>query len=190
MEKFDDHSVFAQAIWFAAEAHCNTFRKGTNTPYIVHPMEAAIIASQLTDDPEIMAAAMLHDVVEDTQAEIEDVERMFSKRVASIVAEVSEDKMADRPAEDTWKARKLDALKMYEKASDEAKIVILADKLSNIRSIAADKAKLGDKIWDRFNQKDRSQIRWYYEEALGCLGSLKDTPQWEELAGLIETVFD
>ena len=58
-------TLVSDAMIFAACAHDGMLRKGTNVPYIVHPAEVAAIASTLTDDPEILAAAVLHDVIED-----------------------------------------------------------------------------------------------------------------------------
>ena len=55
-----------RAAKFAEQAHKGTHRKGTRIPYIVHPLETALIASMLTNDEEILAAALLHDTIEDT----------------------------------------------------------------------------------------------------------------------------
>ena len=94
------------AITFAVEKHAAKTRKGTSIPYIVHPMEAAAIAAYLTDDLEIIAAAVLHDVVEDSDATKEDLERLFSSRVAELVASDSENKMEHIPASASWRMRK------------------------------------------------------------------------------------
>ena len=62
-----------RAIIFATRAHSGATRKGTNIPYIVHPIEAAAIVSAMTDDEEVIAAAILHDVLEDTDATWDDL---------------------------------------------------------------------------------------------------------------------
>ena len=95
-----------KAIAFTAEKYATKTRKGTSIPYIVHPMEAAAIAASLTDDLEIIAAAVLHDVMEDSDATKEDLERLFTSRVADLVASNSEDKMEHISADASWRMRK------------------------------------------------------------------------------------
>ena len=58
-------TLVTQAVIFAAQAHDGAARKGSEIPYIVHPMEVVAIASTMTDDPQVLAAAALHDVMED-----------------------------------------------------------------------------------------------------------------------------
>jgi len=187
---FKDQTIFAQAVWFAAEAHCNALRKGTDTPYLIHLMETAVIASGMTSDPVILAAAMLHDSVEDTQAQIEDIERAFGPEVAKIVAAMTEDKRSHLPPEETWLLRKREYIDhLRREAGEGAKIVALADKLSNIRAIAADCRKIGEEVWLRFNQKDKAMHEWYYRSALDALREFREQDAWKELSSLIDTVF-
>ena len=90
------------AIKFAADAHAGVKRKGKNRAYILHPLEAMIIAASLTEDEEVLAAAVLHDTVEDTAVTKEQLEQTFGSRVANLVAAESENKREDTPAEETW----------------------------------------------------------------------------------------
>ena len=171
----NDLDLFDKAILFAVRAHAGVCRKGSDTPYIVHPMEAAAIAATMTNDTEILAAAVLHDVVEDTEVTLERIRHAFGERVAAIVSSESEDKRNDRPAADTWLERKQETIDLLNRSSDEAeKIVALSDKLSNLRAMHRDAAMLGDALWLRFNQKDRTLHAWYYRavgKALACLSS-------------------
>ncbi|MBQ9166040.1 MAG: bifunctional (p)ppGpp synthetase/guanosine-3',5'-bis(diphosphate) 3'-pyrophosphohydrolase, partial [Oscillospiraceae bacterium] len=80
-------SLLEQALSFAAAAHEGMTRKGSQTPFLLHPMETAVIVSSLSSDPEVLAAALLHDVVEDTSCTLEELEERFGSRVASLVAE-------------------------------------------------------------------------------------------------------
>ena len=89
-----------RAAKFAEQAHRGAHRKGTRIPYIVHPLETALIASMLTNDEEILAAALLHDTIEDTDVTYEDLKQEFGTRVADLVAAESEDKSK------TWIERK------------------------------------------------------------------------------------
>ena len=84
-------TLLNQAIIFATKAHEVQFRKGTKIPYILHPMEAAAIVGTMTTDDEIVAGAVLHDVVEDTKTTVEEIKELFGERVASLVASESED---------------------------------------------------------------------------------------------------
>ena len=83
-------NVIEKAIGFAVKAHAGALRKGTNLPYILHPLEAASIAAQMTDDQEIIAATVLHDTVEDTETSAEDIRKEFGARVASLVSSNTE----------------------------------------------------------------------------------------------------
>ncbi|MBR2521375.1 MAG: bifunctional (p)ppGpp synthetase/guanosine-3',5'-bis(diphosphate) 3'-pyrophosphohydrolase [Oscillospiraceae bacterium] len=190
MKPPEDHSIFAQAIWFAAEAHCNTYRKQRPVPYIIHPMEVAVIVSNITVDPEVLAAAVLHDVVEDTSAEIEDVERMFGSRVAAMVAAETEDKMKDRDSSQTWMERKTRALEYLENTADKnVQIIALADKLSNMRSLSRMFRQDPENFLEGFNQKDSRKVKWFYLRALEALSSFRDTDEWKELSDLVREVF-
>ena len=184
------YGTFERALQYAAVAHRGSSRKGTDIPYIVHPMEAAIIASTVTDDVEIIAAAALHDVVEDTDRTAEDIEREFGSRIAGIVCHESEDKHPEMPASESWEMRKKAFLDSLRDAPYEAKVVALADKLSNMRSMAEDFGRLGDSLWERFNQKDKTKQAWYY---CGISEILKDdlggTDAWREYDGLCGKVF-
>ena len=90
-----------KAIAFATKAHEGQYRKGTMRPYIVHPVEVSDIVASMTKDEDVISAAVLHDTVEDCKdVTVEILEKEFGSRVASIVAQESEDKTK------TWKERK------------------------------------------------------------------------------------
>ena len=182
-------SMLDKAIIFAVERHSGSERKGTDIPYIVHPLEAVSIAAGMTDDPEILAAAVLHDVVEDTWTTMEEIKTVFGERVEKLVAAESEDKMPDVPPEQSWKARKEAAIKTLASAEYDAKIVALADKLSNIRAIHRDFDSIGDKLWERFNQKDKNEQAWYYREVGEALSELKGHLAYQEYRRLVDEVF-
>ena len=157
-------SVFEQAIIFATKAHGGAKRKGTGIPYIVHPIEAAAIASTMTLDEEILAAAVLHDVLEDTDTTAEE-----------LVQDETENKRRDRPAQETWRLRKQEMLDfLTHSAGREAKILALSDKLSNLRAIHRDLQMLGDRLWERFNEKDRHMHAWLYQSVADALEDLSE----------------
>ena len=98
--------LLVKAISFAAKTHQGICRKGTNTPYILHPLEAAAIVSSMTDDIEVMAAAVLHDVLEDTDVTEDRIRFEFGPRVADLVSAESEDKLNDLHAKKGWDIRR------------------------------------------------------------------------------------
>ena len=94
-------TLLDDAIVFAIHAHSGQLRKGTNTPYILHPLEAAAIVASMTDDLEIIAAAVLHDTLEDAHISMYEIADKFGERVADLVKSETENKREDLPASDT-----------------------------------------------------------------------------------------
>ena len=178
------------AIKFAVDAHSGQKRKVGGTPYIVHPLEAAAIAGALTPDEEVIAAALLHDVAEDTPVTLEELRERFGDRVAYLVSTETENKRSGLSKADTWKMRKEETLSNLKAADDiGVKIMWIADKLSNVRSYYAGVRAEGDGFFNRFNQKDKKMHEWYYREILEALGPLKDTAQYAELEHLVNLIF-
>jgi len=183
-------SVLDEAINFAVDAHMGAERKGTNRPYILHPLEAAAIVSTMTDNNNVIAAAVLHDVVEDTAFSIDDITEKFGIDISRLVAAESEDKREDKPPGDTWKERKLETIEHLRKAaSAEVKMITIGDKLSNIRAIHYDYQIMGDQLWDRFNQNDKKEHGWYYKAVLEATSDLEYYPAWKEFRQLVTLMF-
>ena len=175
MNKPLDTTLLDRAIVFAVRAHAGTERRGKGFPYIVHPMEAVEIVATMTPDQELLAAAALHDTVEDTDVTIEQIRTEFGERVASFVA-VESDEPHQRPdSVDNWRARKQAAINRIASASHDAKIVALGDKLSNMRAIARDYAQQGDRLWNIFHAKDPEDHEWHYRGLADALIELQDT---------------
>lgn len=183
-------SLMDRAIVFATRAHSGTYRKGTKIPYIVHPIEAAAIVATMTDDPDMIAAAVLHDVVEDTDATLEEIRFFFNERIAKLVEAESEDKRKDLPPQETWMVRKMETLNFLRYEADrDAKILALADKLSNMRAVHRDQNTIGDKLWERFNEKSKEKHGWMYRQVADALSDLKDTFAWQEYDDLVRKTF-
>ena len=194
MSNKDNKDLIAEAIRFAIDAHSGMTRKGSEIPYIMHPLEAMAIAAGVTGDEEVIAAAVLHDVLEDTPATSEILLSRFGARVLSLVQSDSENKREDLPAADTWQTRKQETIDFLAgRAGRDEKIIALSDKLSNIRAMWADQIKYGDKLWERFNVKDKEKHRWYYAsvaEALNDLNTTEPCPAYIEYCGLVKKVFE
>lgn len=175
--------LFDKAAKFAIDAHHGGERKGKGYPYILHPMEAAIVVSSLTTDPEMLAAAMLHDTVEDTSVTIEQIRQEFGDRVASLVHHETSPLPHDAP----WCDRKQAQADLIAASPTDSKIVAIGDKLSNLRAIVADYRQLGDALWQRFKAPGgKEDILWYYTILADALNDLAGTAPYEEYLELLK----
>ncbi len=157
-----------KAIEFATKAHKNQVRKGTDTPYIVHPFEVAIILTENGCDEKVIIAGLLHDTIEDTDVTIEDIEHDFGSEIAELVSLCSEDKTQ------AWGVRKQHTIDFLKDEADfDMLILSCADKLSNLRSMKEDYNTAGEKLWERFNRPKEKQ-NWYYKSLIDCFEPLSD----------------
>ena len=178
-----------RAIVFAVRAHAGTERRGKGFPYIVHPLEAVEIVATMTSDQELLAAAALHDTVEDTDVTLAQIRAEFGDRVAELVALESDEPHEKNDSVNNWRARKQLALDRLKRASRDAKIVTLGDKLSNMRAIARDYAEQGDQLWNLFHAKNSKDHEWRYRGLAEALRELQDTFAYKEFEQLINNVF-
>ncbi len=190
----EDYLRIEEAYQFAAKAHKGQKRKGSKIPYIVHPVEASIIAYTLIVENEahnvdVVVATILHDVVEDTKYSIDDIYHRFGNEVARLVDSVTENKREGISKSQTWRVRKEEAVARARHASIDTKVIILADKLSNLRATSTFYKKEGEKFWERFNQKDKRQHEWYYRSMAEVLIELQETSQYKEYLELCNEVF-
>ncbi len=145
-----------KAIEFAVRAHAGQYRKGRRVPYIFHPIATAWTLMELGCDEALVAAAVLHDTVEDTHVTLEDLRREFGPEVADIVEGCSEpDKTAP------WEERKRHTIEHLKSAPMEVALVTCADKLDNIRATCDDLAAVGEAAWSKFSRSKEKQA-WYY----------------------------
>lgn len=186
MNNPSETSLFDKAAKFAIDAHHNTERRGKGYPYIIHPMEAASIVATMTNDQELLAAAILHDTVEDTDVTIEEIRERFGDRVAMLVQNET------APLDDslTWREKKAAQLKQLADAPHDSKVVALGDKFSNMSGIALDYRQIGDEVWKRFHAPNgKPDVEWYYRSLAEALSELSDTQAYKEYLKLLEEVF-
>ena len=183
-------SRFEDALRFAVEVHSGMTRRTEGIPYVLHPMEVATIAASMTSNDDVLCAALLHDVVEDTPTTMDEVRERFGERVAQLVASETEDKRPELPAVHTWQVRKEESLDALRASDDhDVHVLWLSDKLANMRSFARLHERLGDAMWANFNQKDPRKQAWYYRSIAQALRDLSDTAAWREYDRLTEIVF-
>ena len=121
-----------KALDFATTAHTGQKRKYTGEDYIVHPIEVAEIVKTVAYTPEMIAAALLHDVVEDTDVSLEDISIKFGPDIADLVCDLTD---VSKPEDGNRAARKALDRAHTALASASAKTIKLADLISNSRSI-------------------------------------------------------
>ena len=183
-------SLLCQATRLAAQAHDGAYRKGGRAPYLLHVMETAEIVGTMTEDEDVLAAAVLHDVLEDTSVTEEELRETVGGHVTELVLAVSENKRREQPAEMTWRLRKQESVeRLLKEPRLEVKMIALGDKLSNIRALQRDYGILGEQVWERFNNKSKAEQGWYDQAVTDALQDLNVYPVWHELANLVWEVF-
>ena len=182
-------NIFDKAVAFALKAHEGQTRKDGGV-YILHPLEDATIVGTMTSDLEMLAAAVLHDTVEDTSVTALDILDNFGERVAELVAHETEDKRPGIPPGQSWKIRKVESLAVLKDSGIETKMLWLCDKLSNMRSLARDYDKIGAAVFDRFNEKNPKEQYWYHSTILEYISELSDYPAYQEYKMLVKHVFN
>ena len=182
----EQNELLNKAIIYAVEKHAGQLRKGTQIPYIVHPMEVLALLNEMRADMTVIIAGVLHDTVEDTSATIDDIIREFGEDVAELVGNHTEDKSK------TWFQRKSQGLRELAEGSFDLKCLVLADKLSNVRNMYRDYMIEGDEYWDRFNAPFEKQA-WYYNSAVKAMEELKDNEntavRYNEFKEIVEKTF-
>ena len=179
-------SLFDKAVKFATEAHSGTERRGKAYPYIIHPMEAASIVATITNDPEMLAAAMLHDTVEDTDVTFEQIRELFGERVATLV----KNETAPLTNKMSWHDKKRAQVAQLAAAPFDSKVVALGDKLSNMRGIAWDYRQRGDAVWSLFHAPNgKADVEWYYRSLAEALSDLSETLPYQEYIRLLDETF-
>lgn len=150
------------AIELAARAHHGQVRKGTEIPYIVHPLAVAGILIRANCPEHLIIAGILHDTLEDTPVRLEEIRSQFGREVADLVVALSEpDKKAP------WEERKAHTIDHLEQvATLDVLLVSVADKLDNMRAIRDGLESDGEDFWLRFNRPRESQ-KWYYQRLAG-----------------------
>lgn len=180
-----------KAIVFATLKHEGQRRKGSDVPYIVHPMEAMQILTDLDCAEDIIIAGILHDTLEDTKTTPDEIAAEFGDHVCQIVRGETEDKSK------TWIERKNATISHLKSSNAEIRLVCLADKISNLRSMLRDQQQIGEQLWQRF-KGSKEGIHWYYNQLLAVLqetdvdgysNTLKFRQYIDEYKELMERVF-
>ncbi|PTV99813.1 HD domain-containing protein [Halanaerobium saccharolyticum] len=181
------NKLIARAMEYAAQAHQGDTRKGGEVPYIVHPFEVAMILKENAFADKIVAAGLLHDLLEDTEVGREDLKREFGVEILELVLAASE-KLEGRD-ERSWDKRKNQTIKyLKEEAAFINKAVACADKLSNARSILRDLEAEPEDFWQRFSAP-KSKQKWYYQSLVESLKELEGLKMYAEFKEVVAEIF-
>lgn len=148
------------ALALAASTHAGQTRKGSTTPYVVHPVHVSIVLIRYGFPEDVAIAGLLHDIVEDQDYPLSDIEAQFGPAVAEMVEAATERKKeADQPRR--WEDRKREALEHIREARADAVALKAADVLCNTRAMASALRQEGAAIWKHFS-RGPEQSMWYY----------------------------
>ena len=177
---------FEEAIVYAVRAHAQQARKGGTIPYLAHLLAVAALVVEDGGSEDEAIAALLHDAGEDQGGEprMQDIIARFGPRVAGIVRECSDTLETPKPPREQ---RMRDYIEHLPNASPEAVRVSMADKIHNARSMAADYAIVGDKLWERFTLKTREPNEAYYR---GLSTAFKEARASARLQRQLDTALD
>ena len=166
--------LFLKALVFAADKHRNQRRKDADaSPYINHPIALAniLVNEGGITDINVLCGAILHDTIEDTETTKEELTQHFGEKITSIVLDVTDDKTLPKAE------RKLKQIEHASHASNEAKLVKLADKISNLRDLLSSPPKdwTDDRKKEYFDWAGKvvDQIRGTNSKLENILDSLK-----------------
>lgn len=172
-----------RAIATASRAHDGHYRKASAVPYISHPMSVMLIAASLTNDEDVLVAALFHDIFEDVPEHYsrEAMQAEFGPHVVEIVEGVTKDSSLR-----TWQERADAYLRQLARGCDESVIVAAADKYHNLSQTLADLNHDGHAMWQRFNSTPTQQLWWYSQVHDVVANRLPELPILPELNSLIQ----
>lgn len=167
------------AMRIALDAHKDQVRKTDGSPYVVHPLMVALILQRHLCADEIIAAGLVHDVLEDTSVTEAYLRRELGDVVTDYVVAVSEDKSL------SWEERKKKYIETLRQAPEGAKAVSVADKIHNLQSLLRAHADMGSAVWNVFNRGKEQQI-WFQSALLEMFKEVWRHPlvaEYERLVG-------
>lgn len=183
-DTFNNARIF-RAISFAAMAHEGSYKDGR--PFIYHPSGVAHLLQSIGSSEDLIIAGYLHDVVESTMYELEDIEYEFGENVAELVDYVTEDKSMNEN-EDEWKQRKIEAIKKVENGPLDAVLLRWADKTHTLITILDDYEFKNNSefldygnAWNKFFAKKERQL-WYYSKLSELVNHRFNETEYNKLA--------
>lgn len=178
MTEIKRNYIVERATSFAADKHKNQYRNDKKTLYISHLVGVCLVLKKYNFSDEIIAGAMLHDVLEDTDTSPEDVEKMFGLEILEMVTSVTYDKKL------TGLERKMKYIEDVRNGSIGAKAISIADKIHNMNNLLYDLEQDAQKTWSLF-KTTKEQKLWFEEKVLEMIKEVWDHPIVSEYENLI-----
>jgi (p)ppGpp synthase/HD superfamily hydrolase len=177
--EFEESSILETATRIAVRAHATQKRKEGDLPYVSHPFMVALKLAKYDFPDEIIAAALVHDVLEDTDFGEENLRNAVGEEVFEIVKAVTNNDAL------SWDEKKLQYIETVRNGPEGAKAVSTADKVHNMESLLIAYGEQGPKIWEHFSSGKEKKI-WFEEAMLAMLRETWIHPLVDEYAALLE----
>ncbi len=175
-----------KALDFSATVHKDHLRVGLNVPYIVHPVAVASLVSNYVQDEEVVSAALLHDVIEDSNGyTAEHMQRDFGGRISMLVDSVTENKYDSFGKIKPWQERKESYLEKLREGSSECRLICVADTIHNIESLLQTISQCGNEVLGQFGAGLDKKIL-FYEQIIRTIGGSIPNELRERLVSLVE----
>jgi (p)ppGpp synthase/HD superfamily hydrolase len=177
---------FEEALIYSNRLHSQQFRKASGIPYIAHLLSVAALVLEAGGDEDLAIAALLHDAVEDQGgvATLMDIRQRFGVRVADIVDSCSDSYTVPKPA---WRTRKENYIAHLHESSPDARLVSLADKLHNARSILRDLLTINDLVWGKFKGGKQGTL-WYYRALIKAFEQHESSYLLDEFKSVVNQI--
>jgi (p)ppGpp synthase/HD superfamily hydrolase len=171
-------SLIEKALRLAFAAHEGQMRKD-GPPYIIHPVAVALLLAKQGFSDTVLAAALVHDVLEDTKVTPQELEAELGGDVLQLVELVSYDKTL------SWEDQRKKYIETLRTAPPEAKAISIADKIHNAESLIMAHEKEGPTVWQHFN-RGRDKKLWFEEAMLAMTQETWNHPLVDEYASVVE----
>ena len=164
-------SLIKKAVYFSAEKHDKQYRKGLRVPYFAHPVLVALGVLEYSHDENLIAAAILHDILEDCRGvTTKELEKLFGEKVSKIVLEVTFLK-GKYIKNMSWKNRKQFYINKIQKDSKEALLILASDKITNMKGYFEFAESNSQKELSKLFHASLQDYFWYYKKILTILKS-------------------
>ena len=173
------NNITEKAVRVSVAAHKEQTRKGDNLPYIIHPFMVALKLAKYNFSDIVIAAALTHDVLEDTNFGEEKLKAELGEEVLEIVKAVTNDDSLP------WEEKKKKYVETVRNGPEGAKAVAVADKIHNLESLIIAHAEQGPALWKKFN-RGKEQKLWFENEVLKMLKQTWKHPLVDEYESLLE----
>jgi len=174
-------NIIEKATRIAVKVHEGQRRKADDLPFIIHPFMVALKLTKYNFPDKVIAAALAHDILEETEYPEEGLREELGDEVVEIVKAVTNEDIPD------WEEKKIKYVESVRRSSEDAKAVSVADKIHNLESLLIAHEEQGPDVWGKFN-RGKEQKMWFENEVLKMLKDTWQHPLIEEYKNLLEQV--